>query len=380
MSDAEQTPISSEAHADERDEAERTPSDRAPAGGASVVAEQQPAGDSLRFLWWLSLLGVAALVLGRFIGPALPGSGVGMTKVVATFDVAGGTLSLLFAASTIVAAGGTLFQTVHTNLPFWIRIVGMAVSTFCALVVVGSAMTNDRAPETPALMAACGAGAFAVLCAVASFRSRVARLTSIVIGFVGLRALFRGLPGLLLVHGEKWISADTLRTQARVGSTIAQLLVGGALALAIVYTSRAPKAEAHGEPNERPSFWSPVTVFALVLAVVAARQAQLGSAPDAAALNVFLKRAADRFLVQPEPYLRVQIRMFLGFLTPLVAVGLLTVRRLKTLTAAMCLAIVAVDVTDSPIGSLTLVVAALSVTLVARSGHFLWSVLVKPAR
>ncbi len=119
-----------------------------------------------------------------------------------------------------------------------------------------------------------------------------------------------------------------------------------------------------------------MTLVVLVLALVFARQAAVGTSADAGVVSVLLKRASDRFMVPPEPYLRGMFRLFLGFLTPLTAAGLLAVRRVPTLGAALCLALVAADVADSPLGAITLVLSSLGILLFARSGHLLWSALV----
>lgn len=325
---------------------------------------------------WLAILGVAALVFGRFVAPALPGSGVGMARVVRSFELLGSVLSQLFAVSLLVGLSTALIHTANTNIPPWVRLLAMTIATYAALVVVGGAATTDRAPETSALVAALGAGSFAILAALASRASRVARLAALGVGLVGAAAVVRALGGLAILHAAKLLSPSSLVTIGRTTATAGAVLVAVAVALAVVYIGRAAGPEAEPSAAARPSLWSPVTLIVLVLAIVCARQAAMGGAADAGAISVLLKRAADRFLVQPEPYMRAPIRLFLGFLTPLVAIALLTVRRVRTLTAALCLAIVAADVTDAPLGPLTLLLASLGVLLVARSGHVLWSALV----
>ncbi|MEZ4299038.1 MAG: hypothetical protein R3B70_29080 [Polyangiaceae bacterium] len=331
--------------------------------------------DPTGFLRWLAVLGVAALVLGRFVGPAMPGLGVGMTHLVRGFELAGGVLSQLFAVGVIVGACFALMETGNTTIALWIRMLAMGACVFAGLVVLGGALAKERGPETAALIAGLAAGAFAILTAVASWGSRVTRLAGLSLGLVGAAAIAHALGSLAFMSFEKLLSPAALTTFARVMATIAAVLVGLALVLAIVYVGRAAKPEPEGGPAARPSLWSPATLFALVLAVVAARQAMAGSTADAGIASVLLKRASDRFLVPPAPYMRLPIRMFLGFLTPLTAASLLTARRVPALSAALALAIVAADVTSAPIGAMTLLLASLGVLLVARSGHVLWSTL-----
>lgn len=336
----------------------------------------KPAPDPLRIVRWLAVLGVAALVFGRFVAPALPGSGVGMARVVRSFELLGGVLSQLFAIGSMVGLSSALIHTANTNIPPWVRLFAMAIATHAALVVVGGAATTDRVPETSALIAALGAGSLAILAALASRASRVTRLAAAALGLVGAAAVVRALGGLVILHAGKLVAPPSLVTVGRVTATASVVLVALAVLVAIVYIGRAASSDPEVGAPARPPLWSPVTLLVLVLAVVCARQAVVGGSADAGAFSVFLKRAADRFLLQPEPFLNAPIRLFLGFLTPLVAIALLTVRRLRTLTAALCLAIVAADVTVAPLGPLTLTLASLGVLLVARSGHVLWSALV----
>lgn len=383
MSDTESSPAAAVHPADKVDEQLAPPAPRpivaaevkpAPERGSGQQAK--PAPDPLRSIQWLAMLGVAALVLGRFLAPALPGSGVGMASMVRAFEVLGGALTQLFAVGLLVGMSRALIQTASANIPPWLRLLAMATATYAALVVVGGAATSDRGPGSSTLIAGLCAGGFAIVAALASRASRVARIAAFSLALVGAAAVARGIFGLLSLHAAKVMQAATLATIGRITATLSVVLVAGAAALSVVYIGRAARPEVDPGAAERPSLWSPWTLLVLVLAVVCARQAAIGATADAGPASVLLKRAADRFLHQPEPYMRAPIRLFLGFLTPLTAVALLTVRRVRTLSAALCLAIVAADVTDAPLGPLTLVLASLGVLLMARSGHVLWSALI----
>jgi hypothetical protein len=332
--------------------------------------------DPLRFFRWLALLGVAALILGRFVAPALPGATVGLGRAVRAFEVTGGVLSQLFAVSVIFGLSTTLIGAANSTVPAWMRLAAMGVSGYAALVVLGGAATNDHAPETSVLIAAGLSGAFAIAASLASRAARVARLPALVVGIVGASAVVRSISGLAQVHAPASVAPSSLVALGRGSATAAGLLVALALALSLVYVGRASGSQEAQPEGSRGSLWSPATIAAIALAMICAWGAIKGGSADASAASVVLKRAADRFLVRPEPYFRPPIRMFLGFLTPLAAAALLSVRRLPTLAAALCLALVAADVTDAPLGAVTLVLASLGVLLIARSGHVLWSALV----
>ncbi len=333
--------------------------------------------DPLSSLQYLAVLGVAALVIGRFLAPALPGAVVGMGRAVRIFELLGGGLSQLFAFGAIFGLSTALIGAANSTVPAWIRLVAMGVSAYTSLVVLGGAASNERVPETSALIAAALAGGFAILAAIASRGSRVTRLHALVIGLVGAASLLRALFVFVDLVTSGLVPAPLLLSAGRVVATVATLAVAVALLLALVQIGRsAPASKVEDGAPPRSTLLHPVTIVVLVLAVLCARQALLGGAPEATGLNVILKRAADRFLGHPEPHLRLPVRLFLGFLTPLVATALLFVRRMRSLTAAVVLAIVAADITGAPLGAIALVIASLGVLLVARSGHVLWSALI----
>lgn len=366
------------------------------AAKAVVIASHVPvplpqarySADPLRWLSWLAALGVAALLLGRFLGPALPGTLVGMAGAVRAVEILGGALSQLFAIGAIVGLVIVLVTAITTNIPPWVRLLAIVVAGCSALIVVGGASSSDRmavtwllipvvVSKTSALLAAAAAGGFAIVAALASRAARIARMPAAILGIVGAAAVAKALTGIVLLQGSGPVVPASLVTFGRATTTIAALLVALANILALVYIGRSAPAESASEgPANRASLWSPITIAVILLALLCARQAAAGNAADAGTLSVVLKRASDRFLIHPEPFLRTPIRLFLGFLTPLTAVGLLFARRVRTLTAALCLVLVAADVTDAPLGSITLVLASLGVLLVARSGQVLWSALI----
>ena len=343
---------------------------------ASIGKVVPPPGDPLRLLRWLAVLGVAALIVGRFVAPAVPGALVGMSRLVRAVELSGGVLSQLFAVTSMVGLSSALVHTATSTIPSWMRLVAMAVGSYAALVVLGGAATTDRVPGTPALIAAAGAGVFAIIAALASRASRVVRLPALALALVGVAAIVRAVRGLAYVHASAALAPATLLAIGRTAATVSAILIALAALLGLVYIGRSSRPEAQGNAPDRASLWSPVTLLVLVLAVVCARQAAAGATLDAGTWSVLLKRASDRFLLQPEPHLRGPFRLFLGFLTPLTAAGLLAARRVPTLGAALCLVLVAADVVDAPLGALTLTLASLGILLVARSGHVLWSALV----
>ena len=341
-----------------------------------TVQRVPPPGDPLRLVRVVAWIGVAALIFGRFIAPALPGTVVGAARLVRGVELAGAFLSQLFAISVQIALATALVHTAASTVPPWMRLLGVALASFAAFLVLGASTDIEAVPRTAALLAAGSAGAFAILAAAASRASRVVRLPAVVLGLVGAGALVRVLRGLVYLHGAGSLSPASLASLGRGLTTTASILVGLAALLALVYIGRASRAEPQEPGRDGASLWTPVTLVVLVLAVVCARQAAAGASADAGTLSVLLKRAADRFLIQPEAHLRGPFRLFLGFLTPLTAAGLLAVRRVPTLGAALCLALVAADVADAPLGAMTLVLSSLGILLVARSGHVLWSALV----
>lgn len=330
--------------------------------------------DPLRALPWIAALGVTALVLGRFVAPALPGAVVGAGRALRTVELLGGGLSQLFAFGAILVLSTTLIAAVNSSISIWLRLSAMGVSAYASLVVLGGALSTDRVPEPSALIAAALSGSFAIAAAAASRRSPVTRVPALVLGLVGASTLLRAIVGFASEELAARVAPDTLLSVSRAIATAASLLVALAMLLCLVHIGRSARSNEDA-PQQPSSLWSPITLAALVLAVLCARQAILGAAPDASALSVVLKRASDRFLVAPEPHLRLPVRLFFGFLTPILAVALLFVRRVRVLAASLSLALIAADIAGAPLGGVALVLASMGILLVALSGHALWSTL-----
>jgi len=343
---------------------------------AAVRTMVPAASDPLRILPWIAVIGVTALVLGRFVAPSLPGTFVGMARTVRFVEVAGSALTQLFAASSIVGLAIALLGLANSTVPAFMRLLALSVSGWVSLMVVFGAITADRVAETPSLIGALFAGTFAVLAAIGARASPLARLPALILGLVGVSSIVRALHGFVSAEAAPLVNADALGSAGRAVATIATILVGLALLLALVQIGRSARAESEPQKPTQASLWSPASIVVLVLAVVCARQAAVGAGSDAGLASVLLKRAADRFLTQPAPHLSHAARLFLGFLTPLTAAALLFVRRMRGLTAAVALTIVAADISSAPLGAIALVLASLAVLLFARSGHVLWSALI----
>ncbi len=165
------------------------------------VQRVPPPGDPLQLVRMVAWIGVAALLLGRFVAPALPGAVVGMAKLVRGVELVGHVLSQLFAITAIVALLIALVNTATSTIPPWMRLVGVAIGSFASLLVLGGATNTEPVPATAALIAAGSAGAFAILAAAASRASRVVRLPAVVLGLAGAGALVRVVRGLAYLHG-----------------------------------------------------------------------------------------------------------------------------------------------------------------------------------
>ncbi|MFO0589084.1 MAG: hypothetical protein U0441_16150 [Polyangiaceae bacterium] len=350
-------------------------SDPPPQPGPPRTAEGETIlTDPLRALPWIAALGVTALVVGRFVAPALPGAIMGAAGALRTVELVGGALSQLFAFGAILALSTTLIAAVNSSISIWLRLTAMGVSAYTSLVVLGGALSRDRVPEPSALIAAALSGTFAILAASASRRSPVTRVPAVLLGLVGASTILRAIIGFASEDFASRVAPETLLGVSRALATAASLLVAFALLLSLVHIGRSARANEDGASQS--SLWSPITLGALVLAILCARQAVVGASPDASAISVILKRASDRFLVAPEPHLRMPVRLFFGFLTPITAAALLLVRRLRALAASLCLALIAADIAGAPLGGVALVLASMGILLVAQSGPALWSTLV----
>lgn len=394
MADPDSTVSASDAGADEGH------SDRGRAG-ASAPHDPRPSRDArdearssgapalafVSLLPWLAGAGILALVVGKLFAPALPGVSVGVGKYVRSVEIAGGALSQAFAWLSVLAIGRAIFTSLKIEISLPIRLLVFAGSGWVALGILGA--YTDRVPDGASLLGAGVAGIVAITSALVALQrsshgASVLRWPAVALMLVGLGALARSIVGWGVIFSNALSgSGDAAASSwARTGTTIAIALSGAATVLLLIvagqgFRSAAVRSASEGQGTGEggPPVASLATIVVLVLAGLAMSQAMSGARDDAGTTAIILKRMSDRFLGLPEPYLRLPVRLFLGFLTPLTAAALLTVRRVGKVAAAAALVLVGADAPHTPLGALALVVASWGVLLPSRDPKAFWSAL-----
>jgi len=119
---------------------------------------------------------------------------------------------------------------------------------------------------------------------------------------------------------------------------------------------------------------SPVTIVALGVALLATRQALIGSSDEAGDLSVLLHRASGALSLKPLPFGPPAAGTFVVILAPILAASVLVSRALPAaLAGALALALLSRGAPDVPLCALTLVIASITVMLAARDTRGFWA-------
>jgi hypothetical protein len=341
----------------------------------------------LRLVRPFAMIALFAVLLGRAIGPAVVGIGVGMNGLIASVDYAGKIASQLFAMLAIVFAISEILAVSRSRLPAMVRLGAPGLG---GVVILVSLLAAPRREMLPALMVGlmvlC-ASALALLSAGSALRAPFARAAAIVVGLVGLAGVVR-----LLAVGLAYQAVEPgwsrLALGAKSVATVGLLLELGAAFIATAWiAARARKLT------------SPATLVVLGLALLFTRQALRADLDDASIFSLFLRRAAERLVTRPEPFLPPGLSIFLAFLAPLVAGATLLLRSAPppreegsgqparpsvapvppAVRAALALALLVRGAPEMPVSGLLLVIAALSVALAARDERGVWDAIFSTA-
>lgn len=319
---------------------------------------------ALRLILPLSALAVTATVIGRMLAPAAVGLAVGTGKLVRILEVVGGAASQLFAVSAVFVAMALLGAFARSRAPYGLRIVGIFAGSFVMLIVVHA--TVERVPGLSSALIGVIAALLALGAAWDARRALFARPVALVVGLVGLGALAR-LVSVALALRAVDAARPRLAGPARGVATAAFVI--DALAVLVTIAALVPR----GKERPRP-LASPLTLVALALALLVTRQALAGGAEDASALDVLVRRALDRLLTRPAPLLPLNLQLFTAALGVLVALCSLFARRdVRALAGALVLALVARAAPDTPLGALSLMIAAFALLLTVRDDRGLWA-------
>jgi hypothetical protein len=300
----------------------------------------------------LAVLGLAALVTGRMLAPAV--TGVGAEGVVRALRVVGSLCSQWFVFAAMMTAIVAIMAASRSRLPIGVRIAALALGGFAVLPTMWALF--QPMPDLSAALVAGSASLLALAAVPSTLRPPFARGPGLVVAFIALGGLLRlGAVALAL-------RTTTYAGAARGLATGSFLVDAVAVAIALVWIASRNK-----------KLTSPSTLAVLAVALLITRQALAGQAPDAHGLDLMAWRSASRLLSLPEPSVPLALRVFVSVLAPLTAVAALFARdTLAPLAAAVALALSARGAVEMPPCALMLMVAALGAALTASDPRALW--------
>lgn len=309
---------------------------------------------------YLAALAVLAALLGRALGPSWAGIAVGMDRLIRAMEVVGGLATQLFAMAATVVAMAEILVLTRIHIAIFLRVTLIAIAG--SAIIIGLSASAMRVPELPLAVVGTGVAVIALASAWDARRAPFTRPAAAILALIAAGALVR-LAGVALAFMAASRASAPLAAAARGVATGAFILDACALFGVMAVVAAAGKKVA-----------SPLTTLALVLAFLATRQAMVGAADDAGVVSLLIRRAADRLLTRPEPFLPAPVQVFVGFLALFAAAAVVFVRgQVPALAGVLALALVARGSADMPLGALVLIIASMSLVLAARDDRGLWA-------
>jgi hypothetical protein len=311
----------------------------------------------LRALRLLALLGLLALLVGRALGPALPGVAVGLESTIAALRLTGDLLSQGYAVALSVGTLGLLLAHSRAGGPLWERGAWMALGG--VVLFLGLRAPALRLSPEAALILGSAAALSALLAGRSALRQLPTKRYAWPFLFLAVGALLR----LGAVALGVWAGALPFEV-----ASLARSLATAALALELLGLVTALAAAA----PSRGRLVRPEALVALALALFATRGALLGAEPDASSISVLTSRAAVFLGVSPASWASPAITTFATLLAPVAAATVLVIGGRSPLTGALVLALLARTTPEIPLCGMGLFVASAALSLASRDGRSLW--------
>lgn len=308
----------------------------------------------------LGALGIAAALLGRAIGPALPGSGIGLGRAIRATEIAQGTAALMFVVFGAVTTIALIWAAIRADrMPWPLRAAALGLGGIVALVALSAVAAAPS--STNAALGACASACAASLALAAAWDARRAPLAgkvALAVGAAGAASLLH-LGAAASTHAPAWAS---LARPLATASFLAQ-----ALALLSALSWLPPGGRA-------PKVTSLVTLAVVAVAFFVTRSVVTAEPEDASIASVLLHRAVERLLTKPEPLYFVASRVFAAVLGPLVGIAaLLKPGQLPALAGAVAMIAISCGAPAAPLPALALTLASLGVALAARDDRGVWA-------
>lgn len=329
----------------------------------------------------LAGLAIAAVIVGRALGPSVAGVGVGMDRIIPAIEYVGGLLSQLCGMFAIVLCLAELLTLHRSRVAPLLRVASLVLG---GAVILGGFFASSRTEGLPLSTRAIlgvSASLLALLTATRALKAPFARATALVVALVGLGSLLR-LGAVALAYQAVEPGWSRLVPVAR-GLATAGFAAGG-LGLAVATAWIASRSKR---------LTNPVTLGLLLVALIITRQALIAEHDDAGVGSLLLRRALGRLVPRPEPFVPAAVQIFVAALSPLVAVAALFSRTVplregadpsapqarlpSALGASIALALLVGDAPEMPLGALFLVIAGLSAALAAEDDRGVWAGIVQ---
>lgn len=330
----------------------------------STRASSELDGVVLRAMRPLSILAVAAVIVGRGLSPALRGSGMLTSAGVTLATRAGEVLSQGFALAAMMLAILSVVAAARSRLPAVVRIAALTLGGF-AILPTGWAL-HQSVPDFSAAMVGASAALLALMVVPTALRAPFARGPSMILALVAAGGLSR-------------LGAVALAYQAATPGWSAFAHVARAVATCAFFCDTLAVVVALGWIGSRSKrITTPASVAILAITLIGTRCALAGAADDLHPSSVWLWNAAIQLTSRPQPAVPAAFLIFMAFLTPLVALWALATETSLTLGATVALALCAHGAVEMPPSALMLLVAGLGLALTTHEGRGMWAMMKRP--
>lgn len=317
-----------------------------PSSPEKAVAPPSPASPSGGALTGFAALAALALVLGRGVAPALPGSQSGIARVIAIADKAAAfTGQVLMIAGLLLAVRILVLTVREPALPAAYKILGLASGGLVITIALGAARaTLDPGPVM--IMALSGAVA-ALLAVPVLVRPPRTRALGFVLALQGIASVVQLVARVLSMYASDQ-AITTLYQSARYLATAVFALDAASIVIALLWLC--------GSHSRRLLVLS----GSLLLPALLVSWMALAGASDAAPMwQVVLSRMFGGMMRHPAPLLAPLLRYTIELFALFAAVSVLVSKRGSALLrSAIALAVLARASSDIPALALCLVISA----------------------
>jgi hypothetical protein len=302
----------------------------------------------------VALAALLATLVARALAPALPGSNVGIGRLILGVDQLAAFLSqfvVIVGAATSVRL--LMRSMIERRLSYFQRLVSVVLSA-AAIPIVLSAANRQIEPVWLATLV-CLSAAVALVSVVSALRRPQARAAALVLGVATLASLVWASARIMALEASNIAYASLFEVAQGIAS-VGLLLDAASTAFAAFWLAR----------QRREGRW--LVLAAALLAALAVWAAASGDgAGGSDAWRVVMARSFAALAPHPDPFVSMALRYFIEAWAVLLAGVALWSQRGTQLGATLAFALLARASGDVPICALLLLLAALSTAFLSLS-------------